>query len=110
MEFLIQTIAQLIGGIAGTLIGHLLKLLLMLLMWFVFWGSILERLVSKAGFSGAAYRWLMGIPTITFLPPAVVLAWSNQQPNEALSALHFIANGITLLYLAWAPWSVRQKK
>lgn len=100
MEYLIYAFAELLGALTGTLLGHLAKLFLMLLIWFVFWGLILERLISKAGFTGNTYRWLLGIPTITFLPPAVVLAWSNEQPNEVLTAVHFIANGIALLYLA----------
>ena len=102
-------LAELIGALAGTVVGHILKLLLILLLWFVFWGLILERLISKAGFTGNTYRWLLGLPAITFIPPAVVLAWSNQDPNETLGIIHVIANGITLLYLAWAPWPVRQK-
>lgn len=99
---------------AGYLLG-------VLVVWFVLWGQILDRLISKAGFSGKVYRWFMGLSAASIIPVAVVVAVSvvfspEDRPNEGLNLLggmllmlHVGINWLILMVLAWWPWPSLRK-
>uniref|UniRef100_A0A832H3Z2 Uncharacterized protein n=1 Tax=Oscillatoriales cyanobacterium SpSt-402 TaxID=2282168 RepID=A0A832H3Z2_9CYAN len=105
-----QQFAAYLGSMFGSLVGQILSALLFLLIAFVFWGLPWERLIAKAGFTGRAYWFLLGL---FFVPLPIGVAVQNHygQSNitELLGGLFAGAMYLGLLILAFCPWNVHRK-
>jgi hypothetical protein len=83
---------------------------------------VFDRLISKAGFSGTVYRWVMGLSFASFVPAVIVFGIAvifdrerSRQNWEAIAGLFvglcIVINWIILTVLAWWPWpSLRKLK
>lgn len=113
-------IARAIGRILRSLVDFIGPLLLALVLWFALWGQILDRLISKAGFTGKAYRWMMGASLISFIPVVIVTAAATvlgdgvpdrdlEAAGGAVVGLCLVTNWVILMMLAWWPWPSLRK-
>lgn len=113
-------IARAIGRIARSLVDFIAPLFLALVLWFALWGQILDRLISKAGFTGNAYRWMMGASLVSFIPVVIVTAAAtvlgDGVPDRDLDAaggavlgMSLVTNWVILMLLAWWPWPSLRK-
>lgn len=113
-------IARALGRITRSLVDFIAPLFLALVLWFALWGQILDRLISKAGFTGKAYRWMMGASLVSFIPVVIVTAAAtvlgdgvrDQNLDAAVGAvlaMSVFTNWVILMVLAWWPWPSLRK-
>lgn len=106
-----QMIAAALGRWFGEVTGQVLAAVGILLLTFLFWGLPWERLISKAGFTGKSYWFLLGL---FYVPVLIAFAAFLKLGQSSAMAAFFgslfpIATYLGLLILAFFPWSVHRK-
>lgn len=111
LDLLMQAIASGLGRWFGEVMGQVVAAVGMLILTFLLWGLPWERLISKAGFTGKSYWFLLGL----FYAPVVIGFAAALKMGETsaltvwIGTLVPITTYLGLLVLAFFPWSVHRK-
>lgn len=100
-------ISREIGRMFGSVAAVVIELLLYILIAYLFWGLIWDRIITKAGYKGKAFRWrflMMMAPLL--IPIAKDQSLETQQSFGLVLSMIFYAG---LVSLALLPWPNNQK-
>lgn len=105
-----DSIAYILGLLFGGILEFIGKFIVFLISWFLIFGFILDRVISKSGHTGTAYRWLMGLPILSAIPFGLSLISEQTRGAEVFGGIHLTIYWLTFIYLSLAPWPVRQRQ
>jgi len=105
----LEMFAAYLGRMFGVTVGHVAFALFALLFVFIFWVLPWDRIISKAGFTGFTYKFLLGLFSVPLLLAICVQDRLGAQATEFIATTSVISLYLGLLILAFCPWSVHRK-
>lgn len=103
MTDLLEPLARMLGQFVGTSIAYFAAFVLYLILVYALWGFWWERILTKAGFTGAVHDRLLLMLIFPFLL-AIVADWLPSDIGEVIMALGLLVFYVGFIAVAMMPW------